>query len=454
MDVQWCHQLLRSFNWRMLARASGNIYWRIFVGFLFGDTLIKNTPFGLVMDATEKVSVNPYDGIIGLGRRSMSPEQTQPLLYAVHQQMQMRRKFGFQFQDRGGSFWMGENAKQIFSNDVTYVNVIDGPYWETRVSWIYIFKTGIYVENHRMIFDTGTHEIHLPASIHMAINEALQIRRRVDRVYLFDCARLPLLPPVTFQIEGKMFQIMPKQYTSLTTTNGETTCRTLFYNTSDDCPVGLIMGMSFLHSFQLIFDDNAGKFGGMLIGNVPFGLVMAGDENVYDNPFDGIIGLGRRSVIPENTHPLFHSLHQQGLMSRKFGFYFQHGGATFVMGDNLEQLITDPVTYINVAEGPYWETRVNWIFIDDSGFCTEDHRMLLDTGTNTIDLPGDIHMAINNVLGIWRTMHHVYVFDCERLPDLPPITFQIQGKMLQIMPKQYTKQVDNLFYTCDQLIVH
>ncbi|KER22480.1 hypothetical protein T265_09452 [Opisthorchis viverrini] len=122
-------------------------------------------------------------------------------------------------------------------------------------------------------------------------------------------------------------------------------------------------------------------------------------------------------------------------------------GATFLMGDNLEQLITDPVTYINVAEGPYWETRVDWIFIGNSGLCTEDHRMVLDTGTSTVNLPGDIHMAINNVLGIWRRMHHVYVFDCERLPDLPPITFQIQGKRLQIMPRQYTIQVDNLFRT-------
>ncbi|KER22479.1 hypothetical protein T265_14852, partial [Opisthorchis viverrini] len=65
------------------------------------------------------------------------------------------------------------------------------------------------------------------------------------------------------------------------------------------------------------------NFGGMLIGNVPLGLVMAGDENVYNNPFDGIIGLGRRSINPQNTNPLFHSLNQQGLMSRKFGFYFR-----------------------------------------------------------------------------------------------------------------------------------
>ncbi|OON16112.1 hypothetical protein X801_08078, partial [Opisthorchis viverrini] len=74
-----------------------------------------------------------------------------------------------------------------------------------------------------------------------------------------------------------MLQIMPKQYTkqvdnrfhtcdqpiehSTTTTNGVTTCCTRFQNTTPNCLVGIILGMSFLHSFQLIFDDHAGTVG-------------------------------------------------------------------------------------------------------------------------------------------------------------------------------------------------
>ncbi|KAG5441585.1 Lysosomal aspartic protease [Clonorchis sinensis] len=184
------------------------------------------------------------------------------------------------------------------------------------------------------------------------------------------------------------------------------------------------------------------NFGGMLIRNVPFGLVMGGDENVYCHPFDGIIGLGRRPIFPENTNPFFHFVNQQGLMSRRFGFYFQDNGGSFLMGDNLERLISGPVTYIHVAEGPYWKTRVDWIFISKTGFRTEDHT-IFDTGSNGIDLPGDIHMMINKVLGIWRIMQDDYVFDCGMLPFLPPIAFQIQGKRFQIMPRQYTKKTTN-----------
>ncbi|OON22110.1 eukaryotic aspartyl protease, partial [Opisthorchis viverrini] len=464
----------------------------------FGGTLLRNVFVDLVMDGAEKIFANPFDGIIGLGRRSMSPEQTQPLHYTVSQQGRMSQKFGFPFQEQ----WF----------------ILDG---------IFIFKTGFNVENHRRIFDTGTPEIHLPGDIHMAISEVLGIRRQVDRVYVFECGRLPFLPPVTFQMEGKMFQIMPKQYTSLTTTNGDITCRTLFYNTSADCPVGLTMGMSFLHSFQMIFDDNAGKvgfaarsdksfifeakitiaqtvfqmlldtgspsiwvpsdrvnrslwvgknllnsaretslqvseeefyekygsggvygmkatvhmkIGGMLIRNVPFGLVVEGEREIYENTFDGVIGLGRRSMCLEQTQPLIQSIHQQGLISRKFGFHFQNLNASFFMGDNLEPFPSDGITYINVADGPYWETRINWIFICKLGLHTQNHRMIFDTGARAIHLPGDIHMAINDMLKMKTLVDGEHVFDCEMLHFLPPIAFQIQGKMFQIFPKQYTIQ--------------
>ncbi|KAG5441560.1 Lysosomal aspartic protease [Clonorchis sinensis] len=182
------------------------------------------------------------------------------------------------------------------------------------------------------------------------------------------------------------------------------------------------------------------NFGGMLIRSVPIGLVILGDEGVYNSPFDGIVGLGRQSTCPEHTNPVFYHIHQQGLMSRKFGFSFQNSGASFLLGDNLEKFISKDMTYIKVIDGPYWETSINWIFISNIGFSTGDHKMAFDTGTDGIHLPGDIHMAINDVLGIWKTIYQTYVFECEMLPFLPPVAFEIQGKVFQIMPKQYTKQ--------------
>ncbi|OON15361.1 hypothetical protein X801_08839, partial [Opisthorchis viverrini] len=66
--------------------------------------------------------------------------------------------------------------------------------------------------------------------------------------------------------------------------------------------------------------------------------------------------------------------------------------------------------------------------------------MMFDTGASGIILPGDIHMAMNEILGIKKQMNRAYVFDCETLSSLPPVEFQVQGKSFKIMPKQYTKQ--------------
>ncbi|GAA56463.1 saccharopepsin [Clonorchis sinensis] len=121
---------------------------------------------------------------------------------------------------------------------------------------IFISKTGFRTEDHTMIFDTGSNGIDLPGDIHMMINKILGIWRIMQDDYVFDCGMLPFLPPIAFQIQGKRFQIMPRQYTKKTTNGKGTMCCTRFRNTTFNSPVGIVLGMSFLHSFQLIFDDH------------------------------------------------------------------------------------------------------------------------------------------------------------------------------------------------------
>ncbi|OON15627.1 eukaryotic aspartyl protease [Opisthorchis viverrini] len=226
-----------------------------------GGMLIRDVPFGMVMGGEKGVYDNPFDGVIGLGRRSICPENTNPVHHFFHQQGLVSRKFGFEFQDDGSSFMMGDNVEQVLFHRVTYINVVDGPFWETRVSWIFISNTGFYTEEQRMMFDTGTNSIELPGDTHMAINQVLGIVEVMDGAYVFDCELLPSLPPVTFQVQRKKFQIFSSQYTRQTTIDGDTRCFTRFHNVSPKCPVDIILGMSFLHSFQLIFDDEAGRVG-------------------------------------------------------------------------------------------------------------------------------------------------------------------------------------------------
>ncbi|OON18866.1 eukaryotic aspartyl protease [Opisthorchis viverrini] len=496
-----------------------------------GDTLIRNVPFGLVKEGSTSIARERFDGTLGLGRRRPLPENTDPIFQFVHRQGLMGAQFGFDFQDSGASFMMGDHVEQAISTaDMTFVNVIEGPFWETRATCISISVLRLNTEEHRMIFDTGTHTIVLPETIHMAINQVLGISTLVDGSYEFDCEMLPSMRPIAFHIQEKAFHITPTQYTKQTRTNGGTKCYTRFITKPAGFHVGIILGMPFLHSFQLIFDDEAGRvglaprhgkssivqfycaitieqteflmlldtgspsiwipsdrvdrslwvektllnvaqtsslqisreifyeeygtgeisglkatvdmeLGGMLIRNVPFGLVMEATRSISEEPVDGYIGLGRPPICSENTIPLPIFVRERGLMSGQFGFEFQDDGATFIMGDNLEQVIpTGSMAYVNVVDGSYWEMRIDRISISNTEISTEDHRAIFDTGTHTMVLPGDIHMAINRKLGISRLVDGAYVFECARLPSMRPIAFHIQGKKFHITRTQYTKQ--------------
>ncbi|KER23074.1 hypothetical protein T265_08974 [Opisthorchis viverrini] len=491
-----------------------------------GDTLIRNVPFGLVKEGSTSIARERFDGTLGLGRRRPLPENTDPIFQFVHRQGLMGAQFGFDFQDSGASFMMGDHVEQAISTaDMTFVNVIEGPFWETRATCISISVLRLNTEEHRMIFDTGTHTIVLPETIHMAINQVLGIstlvdgsyefdcemlpsmrpiasfiqeKRFMDGSYEFDCEMLPSMRPIAFHIQEKAFHITPTQYTKQTRTNGGTKCYTRFITKPAGFHVGIILGMPFLHSFQLIFDDEAGRvglaprhgkssiknfirvvrawwllqtptvkhtenfvdpttaahtqniesvwhvykmqnkrqcggklrvlseesdklkrdkraviriplhpwgeLGGMLIRNVPFGLVMEATRSISEEPVDGYIGLGRPPICSENTIPLPIFVRERGLMSGQFGFEFQE------------------------------------ISISNTEISTEDHRAIFDTGTHTMILPGDIHMAINRKLGISRLVDGAYVFECARLPSMRPIAFHIQGKKFHITRTQYTKQ--------------
>ncbi|KER22475.1 hypothetical protein T265_09450 [Opisthorchis viverrini] len=245
-----------------------------------GGMLIRNVPFGLVVEGEREIYENTFDGVIGLGRRSMCLEQTQPLIQSIHRQGLISRKFGFHFQKRKvlicKLIWFFErpacNLAESFVCDVSmHLNVLrkaarcfsryDIRHIAIHVHSIFICKLGLHTQNHRMIFDTGARAIHLPGDIHMAINDMLKMKTLVDGEHVFDCEMLHFLPPIAFQIQGKMFQIFPKQYTIQKTIGGDTKCWTVFYNVSDKSPAGIILGMSFLHSFQLLFDDHLGRIG-------------------------------------------------------------------------------------------------------------------------------------------------------------------------------------------------
>ncbi|OON16722.1 eukaryotic aspartyl protease [Opisthorchis viverrini] len=444
-----------------------------------GGMLIRNVPFGLVMEATRGIYEEPVDGYIGLGRLPVFSLSTSPLSVFVREQGLMSGQFGFEFQDDSATFIMGDNLEQVLpTGGMAYTTVNGDAMCATRFqngsasTPVGILLGMSFLHSFQLIFDDQACRVGLAPRQGRISEESDKLerdKRAVIRIRLYRWGGAQYFCPLG--IGETRFRMLldtgspsiwiasdrvdrslwvGRTLLSVAQTPSLRISREIFY---DVYGTGEISGLKATVDMEL---------GGMLIRNVPFGLVMDATREIYTEPIDGYIGLGRPPICPDNTSPLHIFVCEQGLMSGQFGFEFQDDGATFIMGDNLEQVIpSTAMVYVNVIQGRYWEIRVDRfsigrvtlltlhvpcliplcrISISNTEISTEDYRAIFDTGTHTMILPGDIHMAINQELGISRLVDGAYVFECSRLPSMRPIAFHIQGNKFHITRTQYTKQ--------------
>lgn len=163
-----------------------------------------------------------------------------------------------------------------------------------------------------------------------------------------------------------------------------------------------------------------------------------------DGKFDGILGLGYPKVEGDLSiidrlqlqHKQFcFILHKKGerrdTQGREIGGELQFGGCT-----------VQPMMYISLNERRHWEFSFEKFSVEKDGrFQTFDCQggqshcqALMDSGTCMIIGPQPEIQAINERIGATKGSSAVYHVDCNRLQDLPTISFTIQGKHVEITP--------------------
>ncbi|VDN22910.1 unnamed protein product, partial [Dibothriocephalus latus] len=81
--------------------------------------------------------------------------------------------------------------------------------------------------------------------------------------------------------------------------------------------------------------------------------------------FDGILGMGFRTISVANVEPVFDNMVRQGLLeSPVFAFYFNRNtsakaGGDLFLGAIDDRYYTGPITYTPVTREGYWEFQVN-----------------------------------------------------------------------------------------------
>ncbi|KYO40998.1 napsin-A [Alligator mississippiensis] len=169
--------------------------------------------------------------------------------------------------------------------------------------------------------------------------------------------------------------------------------------------------------------------------------------------FDGILGLAYPNISVRGITPVFDNMMERGLLDQNvFSFYLSRnssdnvGGELLLGGINKERYKGD-LHYIPVSRKAYWQVLMNNIILgktkdrDAKTLCTEGCEAILDTGTSLITGPSKDIKALHEMLGVTSSFGGQYIIDCDKIPDMPNITFNIAGKGFNLMAEQYVLQV-------------
>jgi len=145
--------------------------------------------------------------------------------------------------------------------------------------------------------------------------------------------------------------------------------------------------------------------------------------------FDGILGLGFDSISVGGAETVFHNAIDQGKVEKPmFAFYLgdnADGELTFG-GYDEDKFEEDELTWVPLSDATYW--RIDMDAIKIGLFSVGPSDAIVDSGTSLIIGPTHDILAIALEIGAKPTITGQYTIDCEKVEDIPDITWTIAGK--------------------------
>ncbi|XP_026567927.1 cathepsin D-like [Pseudonaja textilis] len=185
--------------------------------------------------------------------------------------------------------------------------------------------------------------------------------------------------------------------------------------------------------------------------------------------FDGIMGLGYPSISVNNITPPFDNMMKEKLLKNNvFSFQLcntnktsqQDNGGEVIFGGINHNAYVGKLHYIPVSRKAYWQIKMDKITIkkqqpkektcwpwkllettNSSTLCKDSCQGIVDTGTSLITGPSADIKALHEVIGAQHAFGGQYIIDCEKIPEMPSITFHLDGKPYTLTPEEYTLQV-------------
>jgi hypothetical protein len=240
-----------------------------------GPMTVKRQPFAMIREMTGDVfSSFPFEGILGLGFKSLSFGGIKPFLdHVIEQQLLTNNEFAFFFNvdsDQPSALLWGGIDKDLYHGPIRMFPVVQPHYWaldlvDFKVGNTSMSTVGMGGEKvRRLIVDSGTTYFTAPEGLHD------QISAQIPEA---DCDKVTGYPPLTYVLkgdDGDTYELVVSQETYMIGGYSDS-CRPAFMplDVNEQYGPAMILGEVFMRHFFTVFSRGDGSPDNAKIGFAP-----------------------------------------------------------------------------------------------------------------------------------------------------------------------------------------
>lgn len=199
-----------------------------------------------------------------------------------------------------------------------------------------------------------------------------------------------------------------------------------------------------------VFGKDTVSIGGIDIPGQPFAevsMLSFGSHNIAYavGKFDGLLGLGFKSISQYNIPTPFEAMVELGLVTEPvFAFYLQQDESStgeLVFGGVDESHFTGQLVDVPLTSESYWEVQMDSLSIAGYSVTSGPQKVIIDSGTSLLAGPSKAVAMIAAQLGGSGMVGTQYVVPCASIPTLPDLQISMGGTNFTLAGSDYVIKV-------------